>query len=124
MHAGATAEIGGTNAGFLNIVTKEGSNKLHGEAFYIGRPPQLTSRDAFGHSLDDAQNEFGGSLGGPIKRGRAFFFIGAEQDFVHVPYWTRFAPQAPGTVIPATLSGQQSQSPRRAIPPPCSPGPT
>ena len=116
VHAGATAEIGGTNAGFLNIVTKEGSNKLHGEAFYIGRPPQLTSRDAFGHSLDDAQNEFGGSLGGPIKRGRAFFFIGAEQDFVHVPYWTRFAPQAPGTVIPATLLGQQSQVTEKSDP--------
>ena len=61
VHAGATAEVGGTNAGFVNIATKEGSNKYRGEAFYIGRPSALTSSDTFGHSLDNAQNEFGGS---------------------------------------------------------------
>ena len=84
------AEVGGTNAGFVNIATKEGSNKYHGEAFYIGRPSALTSSDTFGHSLDNAQNEFGGSLGGPIKRNRAFFYVGAEQDYLNVPYWTQF----------------------------------
>ena len=62
VHAGATAEVGSTNAGFVNVVTKEGSNKYHGEAFFIGRPA-WTADDAFGHSLDNAQNEFGGSLG-------------------------------------------------------------
>ena len=109
VHAGATAEVGDTNAGFLNITTKEGSNKLHGEGFYIGRPPQLTSRDSFGHSLDNVQNEFGGSLGGPIKRDRAFFYIGGEQDFLQVPYWTRFEAQAPGVTVPAKLVGLQQQ---------------
>ena len=64
VRAGATAEVGDTNAGFINVVTKEGSNKLHGEAFYIGRPSPLSSADTFGHSLDNAQNEFGGSIGG------------------------------------------------------------
>ena len=43
VHAGATAEVGGTNAGFINMVTKEGSNKYRGEAFYIGRPSALSS---------------------------------------------------------------------------------
>ncbi len=103
VHAGATAEVGSTNAGFVNVVTKEGSNKYHGEAFYIGRPA-WTADDAFGHSLDNAQNEFGGSLGGPIKKNRAFFYVGAEQDYVNIPYWTEFAPQAPGTIVPAALS--------------------
>ncbi len=108
VHAGATAEIGDTNAGFVNVVTKEGSNKYHGEAFYIGRPA-WTANDAFGHSLDNAQNEFGGSLGGPIKKNRAFFYVGAEQDYVNIPYWTEFEPQAPGTVVPPYLSSLQRQ---------------
>ena len=109
VHAGATAEVGSTNAGFVNVVTKEGSNKYHGEAFYIGRPA-WTADDAFGHSLDNAQNEFGGSLGGPIKKNRAFFYVGAEQDYVNIPYWTEFAPQAPGTIVPAALSSLQRQT--------------
>ena len=109
VHAGATAEVGGTNAGFVNVVTKEGSNKYHGEAFYIGRP-SWTATDAFGHTVNNAQNEFGGSLGGPIKKNRAYFYVGAEQDFVNVPFWTQFESQAPGTVIPSYLSGLQRQT--------------
>ena len=108
IHAGATAEVGGTNAGFVNVVTKEGSNKYHGEAFFIGRPA-WTADDAFGHSLDNAQNEFGGSLGGPIKKNRSYFYVGAEQDYVNIPYWTEFEPQAPGTVVPSYLSSLQQQ---------------
>jgi len=116
VHAGATAEVGGTNAGFVNIATKEGSNKYHGEAFYIGRPSALSSSDAFGHSLDNTQNEFGGSIGGPIKKNTSFFYLGAEQDFVNIPYWTQFEPQAPGTVIPPELAGLQRQIVGRSDP--------
>jgi len=109
VHAGASAEVAGTNAGFVNIATKEGSNKYRGEAFYIGRPSALTSSDTFGHSLDNAQNEFGGSIGGPIKRNRSFFYVGMEQDFLNVPYWTEFEAQAPGIVVPPSLSALQQQ---------------
>lgn len=109
VHAGATAEVGGTNAGFVNVVTKEGSNKYHGEAFFIGRP-SWTASDAFGHTLDNAQNEFGGSIGGPIKKDKAYFYVGAEQDFLNIPFWTQFEPQPPGTVIPASLAALQRQT--------------
>ncbi len=109
VHAGATAEVGGTNAGFVNVVTKEGSNKYHGEAFFIGRP-SWTASDPFGHTLDNAQNEFGGSIGGPIKKNKAYFYVGAEQDFLNIPFWTQFEPQPPGTVIPASLAALQRQT--------------
>ena len=109
VHAGATAQVGATNAGFINIATKEGSNKYHGEAFYIGRPSAFTSNDAFGHSLDNTQNEFGGSIGGPVKRNRSFFYIGAEQDYLDIPYWTQFQPQAPGVAVPPALTILQQQ---------------
>src|SRR5215472_10372026 len=50
VHSGVSAEVGGTNAGFINIATKEGSNKYRGEAFYIGRPSAFASPDTFGSS--------------------------------------------------------------------------
>jgi hypothetical protein len=109
VRSGVTAEVGGTNAGFINVATKEGSNKYHGEAFYTGRPTPFTSADAFGNSLDNLQNTFGGSVGGPIKRDRAFFYAGIEQDFLHVPYWTQFEAQAANVVVPTNLSGLQGQ---------------
>lgn len=109
VHAGAGSEVGETNAGFVNVVTKSGSNKFHGEGFYIGRPSWLTSEDTFGHSLDNVQNEFGGSFGGPIRKNRIFYYLGGEQDYLHVPYWTQFQQQAPGIVVPAFLSNLQHQ---------------
>jgi hypothetical protein len=109
VRSGVTAEVGGTNAGFINVATKEGSNKYHGEAFYTGRPSLFTSADAFGNSLDNVQNTFGGSIGGPIRRDRSFFYAGIEQDFLHVPYWTQFQEQAANVVVPANLSNLQGQ---------------
>ena len=109
VHAGAEADVGGTNAGFVNIVTKQGSNKLHGEGFYIGRPSALSSRDALNHSLDNEQNEFGASLGGPIRRNRSFFYAGFEQNFLNTPYWTEFQQQAPGVIVPDSLASLQQQ---------------
>jgi hypothetical protein len=109
VHAGAGADVGGTNGGVVNVVTKEGSNRLHGELLYTGRPPWLTSSDAFGHSLDNEQNVFGGSFGKSIKRNRIFYYVGAEQNLLDVPYWTEFQAQAPGTTVPDSLSARQGQ---------------
>ena len=109
VHSGVSAEVGGTNAGFINIATKEGSNKYRGEAFYIGRPSAFTSPDTFGHSLDNTQNEFGGSIGGPIKKDHAFFYLGMEQDYLDVPYWTQFETQSPGQTVPPSLTAFQQQ---------------
>jgi hypothetical protein len=109
VRSGATADVGGTNAGFVNAATKSGSNKIRGEAFYIGRPATLASLDAFGHSLDNTQQEFGAAIGGPIRKDKAFFYFGIEQDFLHAPYWTQFAQQASGVVVPTTLQALQQQ---------------
>jgi hypothetical protein len=116
VRSGVSAETGGTNAGFINVVTKEGSNKYHGEAFYTGRPSALTSADAFGNSLDNTQNTFGGSVGGPIKRDRAFFYAGIEQDFLHAPYWSQFQTQASNVAVPGNLLGLQGQIVERNTP--------
>ena len=116
VRSGVSAETGGTNAGFINVVTKEGSNKYHGEAFYTGRPSALTSADAFGNSLDNLQNTFGGSVGGPIRRDHSFFYAGIEQDFLHAPYWSQFQTQAASFTVPGDLSGLQGEIVQRSTP--------
>jgi hypothetical protein len=102
VRAGATAEVGRTNAGFVNAVTKSGSNEIRGEIFFFNRNARLTSPDAFGNDGDNNQNLIGGSIGGPIKKDRAFFFFGIEQNYLRIPYFVEFrTPQ--GVTLPSDL---------------------
>jgi hypothetical protein len=114
VRSGVTAAVGGTDAGLINAVTKEGSNKPHGEAFYTIRPGWATAADAFGHSLDNRQNVFGASIGGPIKHDRIFYYTGFEQDFLLAPFFVQFEPQ--GIVVPASLTGLQGQAIQKNTP--------
>ncbi len=116
LRTGVDSSSGETNAGLINVATKAGANRPRGEAFYTGRPTPLTSADAFGNSLDNLQNAFGLSYGGPIRRDRSFFLFSVEQDFVHAPYYAQFAPQAPGTIVPGTVAAQQGQIIERQSP--------
>lgn len=109
IRSGVTADVGGTNSGLVNVATKEGSNKLHGEAFYTMRPSWATTDDAFGNHPQNWQNTFGGSFGGPIRHDKVFYYLGLEQDLLQAPYFTEFEPQSQGTVVPATLSDLQGQ---------------
>jgi len=69
------AEYGRTSGGIVNQVIKSGSNGLHGGLFEFLRNDALNSRDFF--SIDRGsfkRNVFGGSVGGPIKKDKSFFF--------------------------------------------------
>lgn len=103
VRSGASAEVGRTNAGFVNVVTKSGTNNFRGEAFYFNRNRHLTSANAFGRKLDNAQNQFGGSIGGPIVKDRAFFFGSAEQNILRVPFVVEFT-RPPGIAFPSELA--------------------
>src|SRR5262249_20741202 len=109
LRGGATAEIGRTTAGFVNVVSKSGTNDFHGEALYFNRNRQLTSKDAFGNKLDNQQNQFGASLGGPIVREHAHFFAGVEQNFLHIPFVVQFAPPPAGVTLPADVAALQGE---------------
>ena len=109
LRAGATAEVGRTNSGFINVVTKSGSNNTHGEAFWYDRENRLTSADAFDRKLNNQQSQFGGAMGGPLKHNRAFLFAAAEQSLLKVPYVVQFDRQAAGMVVPADLLAQQGE---------------
>jgi hypothetical protein len=116
LHSGVDASVGGTGAGLISVATKAGANRARGDAFYTGRPPQFTSADAFGNSLDSVQNAFGFGYGSPIRKDKLFYFASVEQDFVHAPFYVQFAPQTPGTSIPDSLITQQGQVIERESP--------
>lgn len=109
VRSGATAEVGRTNAGFVNAVTKSGTNDFRGEAFYFNRNDRLTSPDAFGNDGDNNQNLFGGSIGGPIARDKAFFFFGIEKNYLKIPYFVDFLTPS-GTALPAALSSLEGET--------------
>ncbi len=77
--AGANAEFGRTAGGVVNVVTKSGTNDLHGSLFHFQRLEQLTWDASDGTKLEDFHREqFGGTLGGPIKKDKMFFFLALE----------------------------------------------
>ncbi|HWT03041.1 MAG TPA: TonB-dependent receptor [Pyrinomonadaceae bacterium] len=76
---GASAEFGRTAGGIVNVITKSGTNEFHGSLFHFQRLEALTANTSDGKSLTDFHREqFGGNVGGPIKRDKAFFFISFE----------------------------------------------
>ncbi len=72
------AEYGRFNGGVIKITTKAGTSSLRGTAFEFFRHEALTARPVFaagaGVSPSFRRDQFGGVLGGPIRRDRAFFF--------------------------------------------------
>src|SRR5438876_585932 len=70
-----SAEYGRGAGAIVNVVTKSGTNQLHGSAFEFLRNGDLNARNFFAPTHDFLKrNQFGGSLGGPIKKDRLFFF--------------------------------------------------
>ncbi len=77
--SGAPAEFGRTAGGVVNVITKSGTNDLAGSLFHYQRLEGLTSELADGSSLEGFHREqFGGTLGGPIRTDKTFFFAAVE----------------------------------------------
>src|SRR5690349_22195804 len=77
---GASAEFGRTAGGVVNVVTKSGTDQLHGSLFHFQRMEALTADTSDGKPLQDFHREqFGGSIGGPIIKQKMFFFGAVEQ---------------------------------------------
>ena len=77
--SGANAEFGRTAGGVVNVITKSGTNDLRGSLFHFQRLEGLTADASDGTPPTDFHREqFGGTLGGPVKRDRMFFFGAIE----------------------------------------------
>src|SRR5690349_5899156 len=69
------AEYGNYSGGVVNVVTKSGTNGLHGSGFEFLRNTDLDARNFFSPERSFyRQNQFGGTVGGPIKKDQVFFF--------------------------------------------------
>jgi outer membrane receptor protein involved in Fe transport len=95
---GMTAEYGRASGGVVNVVTKSGTNAFHGSAYEFNRVAALSS-NTYQNSSNSlpkggfTRNQFGFSIGGPIKKDKLFFFNNTE--------WVRVRSSAPFiTVVP------------------------
>jgi hypothetical protein len=69
------AEYGEFSGGQINVITKSGSNSFHGNAFEFLRNTDLDARNYFSPTRGDfRQNQFGGTIGGPVRHDKIFFF--------------------------------------------------
>ncbi len=86
------AQYGRADAGIVNVVTKSGTNQFHGSAYEYNRVSKLASNDFYNNAngIDKGiytRNDFGFSVGGPIKKDKLFFFANPE--------WNRIRSAAP-----------------------------
>jgi hypothetical protein len=109
------AELGRAGGGVINVVTKSGTNDFHGGAFWYYRDRSLNANDIINKLNGEPKsryhfNQFGGSLGGPLRTKPAFFFVNYEGQrstaqnvvLLNLPAGFRFSPD------PAVAAFQQS----------------
>jgi len=77
-----SAEYGSNAGGVVNVITKSGTNSIHGDAFEFNRNPVFNAQNFFATPTTQDQvkrNQFGGTLGGPIRKDKTFFFGGYQR---------------------------------------------
>lgn len=135
-----SAEYGRSAGGVTNAVTKSGTNEFHGSAFLYDRNNKLGARNPrsfvsqivngvstpVAFKAKDVRYQFGGTIGGPIVKDKAFFFFSYDQQARNFPGVSVFtqpnylqttntctAANAPGCT--ATLFGQSLKNPNRIL---------
>jgi hypothetical protein len=115
------AEYGNYSGGIVNVVTKSGTNHLHGSGFEFLRNTALDAKNFFSPERNVfRQNQFGGTVGGPIKKEKVFFFAdyqgtrtseGIDTGQIPVPSLAdrtgNFSDQAKSFTTTQTVNGQQ-----------------
>jgi hypothetical protein len=94
------AEFGRNSGAVVNVVTKSGTNALHGDVYEFFRNKVLNARGFFDTTKPDfKQNQFGGTLGGPIQKDSTFFFASYEG--------RRIRQGTPGPVVPVPTTAER-----------------
>ncbi len=101
--SGGQAEFGRAMGGYFNLVTKSGTNNLHGTAYGFLRNQRLNAENALsGSKLPLTQDQYGASLGGPLRKDRTFLFGNFELQRLNTDGISTIAP-ANATQINARL---------------------
>ncbi len=78
--SGGQAELGRALGGYVSVVTRSGTNRMHGTLYDFIRDDRFNAANALsGTTLPMDQQQYGGSLGGPVVRDRTFYFANVEQ---------------------------------------------
>lgn len=88
---GFSAEYGSNGGTVVNIISKSGTNELHGAGYWFGQRPQLNANDFFANRAgnpkpDYSRNQYGGALGGPIVKNKLFYFFNYDRTDYSSPY--------------------------------------
>ena len=108
-----SAEFGNNGGTIVNMVLKQGSNAFHGSGWWYGQRGNFDARDFFNPSPnpkpDHVRDQYGFSLGGPLKKNKTFFFVDFEKVRLREPFSLE-------GVVPTDLerTGDFSQSPANA----------
>jgi hypothetical protein len=104
------AEFGRTPSAVVNVITRSGTQKFHGEAYDYLRNDMFDAKDYFLQSVTPLkQNQFGGNFGGPLlTNGKAFFFVDYQGTIQHSP--ANIAPTAIVTATALERTGDFRQS--------------
>jgi outer membrane receptor protein involved in Fe transport len=100
-----TAEYGGSSGVVVNAVSRSGTNRLSGRAFYYFQDESLNSTDYFLKRAGEKNPEsgsdvYGFNLGGPIVRNKAFWFFNLERDVIEQAVSLQFPPEAAPLAVP------------------------
>ena len=104
--SGANAEFGRTAGGVVNVVTKSGTNEVHGTLFHFQRTEALTSNTSDGKPLTDfSREQFGGTIGAPIVKDKMFIFGAFEQIFANLTRTNLSAPLGAACSVASPVAG-------------------
>ena len=111
------AKQGGKSSGSVSLVTKSGTNEIHGDLFEFVRNGIFNARNAFAATRDTLKrNQFGGTIGGPVVKNKLFFFGGyqgtrtrqdQQQTYAFVPTAAMLAGDFSAFASPGCNSGKQ-----------------
>jgi hypothetical protein len=97
---GYSAELGRAGGAVFNVVTNSGGNRWHGTSFLYVRDRDFDAQSAYVTSHpNEQQRQFGGTFGGPLRKDRAFLYLGYDQHQLTVPSIMQFGNGA-SSVVP------------------------
>src|SRR5215472_3933003 len=117
---GMSAESGGGASGPINVITKSGVNTLHGDAFIFVQNGALNARDPLTNEKESPYlNRYraGLSLGGPVIRGRTFYYMAGEQEGANADDSSLISPPVASIINGLLASGGFPRITTRAINP-------
>ena len=106
---GLSAESGGASGGSINVITRSGTNTIHGDAFLFAQDSALNARDPF--ETEPGKPSFrrfraGFALGGPIIKIKTFYYVAAEQEHNRGQNGSDIDPAAASTINSFLATGE------------------